>query len=311
MKRTLIVVGIAAVLGYLGYQFYRGIDDAYAEMSAASMVILYMKEHQQEWPPDWESLQPYYSKNEYVAGWSFGEFKSRIRIDFQANSKNLSDQCKNSDVPPFNVIGAKNLLGSTLEGGPNEAIYDYFKSNPVLSREEQSQLIEKINLAVHKKMIERVPPLQPFDPPARDIREEIVGTWIYPHEHLGYGVMGYSTRLELHRDGTFSKWQIHRTGNEVFHGHWRYLDDTIIEFNVLTRRAHSFGAVSIGVFMGNPPDPMDVIEEQLLNYRINCVCTINNSGVLSTSDVQCMDEMIVPEINFESYKALDKQKEND
>ena len=139
------------MLGYLGYQFYRGVDDAYAEEGAARMVVAYLDENQQQWPNRWQDLEPYFEKFSQVSGQSFEQLQDRVWIDFNVDSKSLSDRSQDADSIPFNVIGTKNIFAAHFEDGPNRTIFDYFKLNPVPSKKEilKAQQVAE-NLAVAK-----------------------------------------------------------------------------------------------------------------------------------------------------------------
>ena len=136
MKRVLIRVAVAitilipVALLYAGISVYNGIDDAYAQWGAADMVIDYMREHDGKWPPDWESLRPYFDRNNgRVAGWSYDRFQSHVFIDFTANAEHLRKLSEQSDTIPFDVIHATSIWGARFAGGPNEMLHLYFKEN--------------------------------------------------------------------------------------------------------------------------------------------------------------------------------------
>lgn len=136
MKRVLIRLAIAIsilipiALVYAGVNIYNGIDDAYAQWDAADMVIDYMRDHDGKWPPDWESLKPYFDRNNgRVGGWSYERFQSHVFIDFTANAEHLRKLSDESATVPFDAIHATSIWGSQFEGGPNEMLSLYFREN--------------------------------------------------------------------------------------------------------------------------------------------------------------------------------------
>lgn len=134
MKRLLIRVTIAIAilipiaLVYAGVNLYNGIDDAYAQWGAADMVINYLRAHDGKWPTDWDSLSPYFDKNNgRVGGWTYDRFQSHVFIDFSADAEHLRKLSEKSDSVPFDVIHATSIWGSQFDGGPNEMLYLYFR----------------------------------------------------------------------------------------------------------------------------------------------------------------------------------------
>lgn len=136
MKRVLIriAIGIAILIPiavlYAGVNIYNGIDDAYAQWGAVDMVVGYMRDHDGKWPPDWNSLKPYFDQNNgRVGGWSYERFQSHVFIDFTADAKHLRRLSKESDTVAFDVIHATSLWGAQFGSGPNEMLCRYLKEN--------------------------------------------------------------------------------------------------------------------------------------------------------------------------------------
>jgi hypothetical protein len=123
-----IVIFVPMFIAYAGVNIALGFDDAYAQWGAAEMVIDYMRDHDGNWPSDWDSLKPYFYKdNGNVSGWSYAEFQSHIDIDFDADADRLRRLSLESDSAPFDVIDSTSMWGSQFEGGPNEMLYLYFR----------------------------------------------------------------------------------------------------------------------------------------------------------------------------------------
>ena len=94
------------------------------------MVVDYMRDHDGKWPPDWDSLKPYFAQNNgRVGGWSYERFQSHVFIDFTADAKHLRRLSKESDTVAFDVIHTTSLWGAQFDGGPNEMLYSYFREN--------------------------------------------------------------------------------------------------------------------------------------------------------------------------------------
>ena len=125
-----IAILIPIALVYIGVNTYNGIEDAYAQWGAADMVVGYMRDHDGKWPPDWDSLKPYFDLNNgRVGGWSYERFQSHVFVDFTANAEHLRRLAKESDTASFDVIHATSLWGAQFGGGPNEMLHLYFREN--------------------------------------------------------------------------------------------------------------------------------------------------------------------------------------
>ena len=119
---------VPAAIIFAGVNIFNHIDDAYAQWGAADMVMDYMDDHNGQWPSDWESLEPYFAKNNgRVSGWSYSKFQSHVFIDFTANADSLRKLSNNSDTIPFDAIHAYSVWGSQMDDGPNGMLYRYFR----------------------------------------------------------------------------------------------------------------------------------------------------------------------------------------
>lgn len=128
--RSMIVAALVvpAVIVFAGVNIYNHIDDAYAQWGAADMVIDYMNDHSGQWPPDWDSLSPYFALNNgRVGGWSYSQFQSHVYIDFNANAESLRERAADSSTVPFDVIHARSVWGPQFDEGPNDMLYHYFR----------------------------------------------------------------------------------------------------------------------------------------------------------------------------------------
>jgi hypothetical protein len=134
MKRLVIRSMIVAALllpvaiVFAGVNIYNHIDDACAQWGAADMVIDFMRDHDGEWPPDWNALLPSFVRNNgRVSGWSYAKFQSHVFIDFTSDSKTLRHRSIESNSIPFDVIHAKSVWGSQFDDGPNGMLYRFFR----------------------------------------------------------------------------------------------------------------------------------------------------------------------------------------
>jgi len=64
-------------------------------------------------------------------------------------------------------------------------------------------------------------------------RTEIIGSWQYPTDDVT--VLGYSTTLDINRDGKFRKEQAYRSHTETYTGTFSINKDGTIDFHVTTR----------------------------------------------------------------------------
>ena len=130
LVRSLIVAALVvpAAVVFAGVNIYNHIDDAYAQWGAADMVIDYMNDHDAKWPPDWDSLAPYFAQsNGRVSGWSYSKFQSHVFIDFTSDAETLRKRACDSPTISFDVIHARSVWGSQFHDGPNGMLYRYFR----------------------------------------------------------------------------------------------------------------------------------------------------------------------------------------
>ncbi|MCA9178463.1 MAG: SMI1/KNR4 family protein [Planctomycetales bacterium] len=97
----------------------------YAPSCAAELVISYMRDHNDSWPPDWNSLQPYFATSRF-RGWPYGRFQSAVFIDFNADAKALMRLSLESDFLLFNVIRSQSTWGN-FDDYSNSMLYRYFR----------------------------------------------------------------------------------------------------------------------------------------------------------------------------------------
>ncbi len=131
VMRTLIAVAILLLIAlvYVAVNVYNHTDDAYAQWGAANMVIDYMRDHDGDWPPDWDSLARYFAMNNgRVSGWSYADFQSNVFIDFSADADSLRKLAIESDAIQFDVIHATSVWGQQFEDGPNGMLYRYLRN---------------------------------------------------------------------------------------------------------------------------------------------------------------------------------------
>ena len=107
-----------------------GLDDAYAQCGAADMVVDYMRDHDGKWPPDWDSLKPYFDcNNGRVGGWSFERFQSHVYMDFSADAERLRQLSQESETASFDVIHATSVWGAQMDDGPIAILHWHFREN--------------------------------------------------------------------------------------------------------------------------------------------------------------------------------------
>ncbi|MEZ5942467.1 MAG: hypothetical protein R3C18_13820 [Planctomycetaceae bacterium] len=124
---SFVLLGIFALAVFIGINAAWGIDDAYAQVGAVSMVRHYMDDHNGQWPNGWEDLRPYFeSGGGEVAGWSFEEYQRRIYIDFDADAEALRRSALTTDSPEFNVIHARWTV-IAFGDGPNADLHNRFR----------------------------------------------------------------------------------------------------------------------------------------------------------------------------------------
>ena len=123
----LAAIAVLALAVFIGINAAWGIDDAYAQVRAVSMVRHYMEDHNGQWPNSWEDLRPYFeSGGGEVGGWSFEEFQRRIYIDFDADTEALRPSALSTDSPEFDVIHARWTV-IAFGDGPNVDLHYHFR----------------------------------------------------------------------------------------------------------------------------------------------------------------------------------------
>ncbi len=105
------------------------IDDAYAQLGAAEMVMDYLGDNEGSWPSGWEDLRPYFEEhNGMVTGWSYEKYQQHIYIDFAADPVELRQQARSPEQATFDVIHAKGFLAPHFDPGPNAMLHGYLKN---------------------------------------------------------------------------------------------------------------------------------------------------------------------------------------
>lgn len=108
-----------------------GIDDAYAMLGAADMVIVYMEDHDGQWPRGWDDLRPQFEiSNGNVPGWSYSKFQDRIVIDFGVDVDDLERRSLQSASADFRVIRPRRDSGVRMGADPNQMLCDCFRRKP-------------------------------------------------------------------------------------------------------------------------------------------------------------------------------------
>lgn len=135
--RTLIAATTAtAIILWIGVNAYRlttQLDkhalDGYLVHDAATMVIRYLNEHENEWPSSWESLEPY-KEDMSPHGMSFEQLTERVILDFDPDAPERLLAAIHSGWDPPTVIEAKHwparIAGTSRAG--DSLIADHFKT---------------------------------------------------------------------------------------------------------------------------------------------------------------------------------------
>ncbi|MGC3972009.1 MAG: hypothetical protein QM775_33110 [Pirellulales bacterium] len=134
LRKPVLTTLVFAVVGLVGLGIYAvvtsddAINDGYALVGAADMVIDYMDAHHGAWPRTWDDLRPQFEKhNGRVAGWSFEQFQTRVAIDFAADPQQLRQASRESPVAAFEVIQPRHAGAVQMGAGPNQMLCDYFR----------------------------------------------------------------------------------------------------------------------------------------------------------------------------------------
>src|SRR5882724_4095127 len=96
---TLLVLGVAG--GWIGYRVVytlRGLPDAYAMWDTGTLLVEYMKSHENRWPGGWDDLGETYERlasgkigNEHIhGGMTLEQLRERVSVDWQADTGKLA-----------------------------------------------------------------------------------------------------------------------------------------------------------------------------------------------------------------------------
>ena len=134
LRTLFILVAITALVLWIGrslFEAYQAPWDSYATWDGANLIIDHLRDHNGEWPKDWNDINLALQKRGQTrGGQSIDELKRRLTIDFNAEPAKLVTEIAQGDQPPFNVIRLRNGKQTHWAGAePNGLIYDYL-TNP-------------------------------------------------------------------------------------------------------------------------------------------------------------------------------------
>ena len=104
-------------------------------------------------------------------------------------------------------------------------------------------------------------------------RRDIIGTWYYPTNDVS--LMGYSSLLEIRRNGTFTKIQGYRTHSVTYDGTYAVEDNGRVSFHVTSRKTSYISSES---------------ETEELDSYYFCRCAVDPTGYL----VIDVDDLLLP-----------------
>ena len=126
----LVVFTIVITGGW--YAYHRTVTivhNCYAVEWVAGMCINHMQAESGAWPKGWDDLQDDYEALTKASGrpWTFDELRSRVVVDWNADSKQLAALAKKSE--PFRVLRLTDGTTSHWQGSePNEMLAEYFRN---------------------------------------------------------------------------------------------------------------------------------------------------------------------------------------
>lgn len=128
---VIAILLVAVSLCYTTWRIYHLVDevvrDAYAQWWTGSMLVEYMKEHDDRWPKSWDDLREEYAacvKQSGSAPWAFDDLRNRVEIDFAADPRRLLGH---EGAPK--VVWLRSGNSHTFEGTePNDVIRKYLIS---------------------------------------------------------------------------------------------------------------------------------------------------------------------------------------
>lgn len=121
---------VIALTLYIYFRLDAEIRDCYAALTAADMVIEHLKANKGAWPKSWDELQDdYESWYRRTPFWNFDDLRSRVDIDWNADSTALIRDSSIEAGKPFKVVFLREGSGSPWQlRKPNQKILDYLRS---------------------------------------------------------------------------------------------------------------------------------------------------------------------------------------
>jgi hypothetical protein len=139
-KVVLSVVGVLVLaVVYSAWHLYHTIHviipNSYAAWTTGELIVEYLETHNDKWPKGWDDLREAKASKEARGEpiyWNFDELPKMVRIDWQADVKQLANALARGRDAPFRVV--TKLDGSDVDAcwgkdiEPNRRICEYFKT---------------------------------------------------------------------------------------------------------------------------------------------------------------------------------------
>lgn len=132
--RTLLIVlvfcafGAAFVASEIHTRAVR--ENENRQSMVAFMVCDYLFSNTNQWPPDWDALEPYFvARYQKTSPWSFDELKDSISLDFNLDGPSLIGVAINAEKSKaFQAIQSKDGFNEFREMDPNQIVLNHFRN---------------------------------------------------------------------------------------------------------------------------------------------------------------------------------------
>ena len=130
IRLLLIATVLASIVAYLIAAELRStarVRNEDAQIICAVLVCDYLDENQNQWPPDWETLKPFFDTR-YPNGNdpSFDDIQEEVVVDFEVDGTKLLETCVNEKMASaFNPIQSSRMDLNTRTQNPNWMVLNY------------------------------------------------------------------------------------------------------------------------------------------------------------------------------------------
>ncbi len=136
LRKLLLLVAIVAVVlvaaCWLYGHFYwfptEGVQNSYANMCVGELITDYLRENDNEWPTNWDDLEPIYARryaSTYGGAAFFASMRDRVTVDWETNPSELLQRAGHDHIRVIRLKDGSDVYWQGAE--PNQMVYDYLE----------------------------------------------------------------------------------------------------------------------------------------------------------------------------------------